>query len=324
MLLTDRNFNTSFYDPAGGGDPVLYQHLFLNNKDYICSIFFASTQMVDEDKTFDFKPFYDKFKESYPNNTIPTKEFLEWFIGFTEGEGSFILAKRGDLSFVITQSTEDVQILNYIKNNLGFGKVIKQSTKGNTHRFVVQDINNLNLICLLFNGNMVFPTRNARFLTFLTAINEKLLKFHLPVIIPRIKTILPTLNDAWISGISDGEGCFTCSLLSNSNAYRIRYILTQKWYSNKSILEYISTLFNQSITSVYPHSAKDVYELRFNGVKNITNLFPYFDKYSLQTKKKESYNKWKILCQRLEKGEHLNNISRKELIDLSKSINKHT
>lgn len=28
MLLTDRNFNTSFYDPAGGGDPILYQHLF--------------------------------------------------------------------------------------------------------------------------------------------------------------------------------------------------------------------------------------------------------------------------------------------------------
>ena len=27
-LLTDRNFNTSFYDPAAGGDPVLYQHLF--------------------------------------------------------------------------------------------------------------------------------------------------------------------------------------------------------------------------------------------------------------------------------------------------------
>ncbi len=28
ILLTDRNFNTSFYDPAAGGDPVLYQHLF--------------------------------------------------------------------------------------------------------------------------------------------------------------------------------------------------------------------------------------------------------------------------------------------------------
>ena len=28
MLLTDRNFNTTFFDPSGGGDPVLYQHLF--------------------------------------------------------------------------------------------------------------------------------------------------------------------------------------------------------------------------------------------------------------------------------------------------------
>ncbi len=28
MLLTDRNFNTSFYNPNGGGDPILYQHLF--------------------------------------------------------------------------------------------------------------------------------------------------------------------------------------------------------------------------------------------------------------------------------------------------------
>jgi heme/copper-type cytochrome/quinol oxidase subunit 1 len=28
MLLFDRNFNTSFFDPIGGGDVVLYQHLF--------------------------------------------------------------------------------------------------------------------------------------------------------------------------------------------------------------------------------------------------------------------------------------------------------
>jgi cytochrome c oxidase subunit 1 len=28
MLLTDRNFNTTFFDPVGGGDPILYQHLF--------------------------------------------------------------------------------------------------------------------------------------------------------------------------------------------------------------------------------------------------------------------------------------------------------
>lgn len=285
MILTDRNFNTSFFEVAGGGDPILYQHLFLKT-DYIC---LSITLAINEKKkSFDFTSFYSKFSEKYPDFKRPNNKFLEWFIGFSEGEGSFILAKRGDLAFVITQSTFDIKILNYIKDTLGFGKVIKQSPKQNTHRFVVQDIKNLYLICLLFNGNMVFPTRKARFLTFLSFFNEKLLKKNLVVITPLHHFVKPSLKDAWISGITDGEGCFTCSILSNSFAFRLRYILTQKWEANKPILEYILNLFNVYLVegSVVPHSVNNVWELRINGVKNCKGLFNYFDQYMLLTKKR--------------------------------------
>jgi len=38
MLLSDRNMNTSFYEPSGGGDLLLYQHIFSNREKRIWCI----------------------------------------------------------------------------------------------------------------------------------------------------------------------------------------------------------------------------------------------------------------------------------------------
>ena len=278
---------------------------------------FYSTRLTSE-KIFDFSDFYTKFSELYPNKIKPNHLFLEWFIGFYEGEGSFILAKRGDLSFVVTQSSSDINVLNYIKDNLCFGKVIVQSNKQKTHRFIVQDTNNLHLICELFNGNMVLPTRYARFISFISFFNERLLKKNIRPLIIKDNCVLPSLNNAWLSGFTDAEGCFTTSILSNSNAYRIRFILTQKWDVNKPILNNILNILSKEIGSVVPHSAPNVWELIINGIKNCKYLLSYFDKYNLQTKKSISYIKWKQSLFKISKGEHLNSALRLKLKCLSK------
>ena len=278
MLLTDRNFNTSFYDPAGGGDPILYQHLFLKDNIYALSI--ASLPLLtpsNSNRSFDFSAFETMYSKLYPHSPKPSKAFLEWLIGFTEGDGSFIVSKRGGLQFVITQSSSDVQVLNYIKTNLGFGKVIQQSKSNNTHRFIVQDVSNILLICLIFNGNMVFFTKNSQFLIFLSAYNNLALRMKLKIINPIISTLLPNPQDNWLAGFTDAEGCFTLSLLSNSKGYRFRFIISQKWEVNKVILQHISTIFG--VGYVRAHSVADNWEYVVNGVKN-TN-----DKHLLYTKK---------------------------------------
>lgn len=76
------------------------------------------------------------------------------FIGFTEGDGSFILNKSGTLEFKITQSYSNVKTLYYIKNQLSFGKVNEQDKNNNTWQFRVRDKNGLLNIINIFNGNI--------------------------------------------------------------------------------------------------------------------------------------------------------------------------
>lgn len=215
--------------------------------------------------TFNFKAFFNKYLEIYPEKPLPNIAFLEWLIGFSEGDASFTLTLRRDIHFVITQSTTDVKILNYIRENLGFGSVYLQSLKQKTHRFIVQDLINLQLICLLFNGNFVLPVRNAKFIIFLASLNEKLIKKNLNIILPSYNLIVPTLQDFWLSGFVDAVGCFSVTMYENNNKFLIRFILVQKWLVNKIVLDHILNLFsnvaNKTVGYVNKHSQENVWEL---------------------------------------------------------------
>lgn len=297
MLLTDRNFNTSFYDPLGGGDPILYQHLFL----------------------FQFLPFKTQWVK-YPKNAglpVPDDKFLSWLVGFTEGDGCFSVNHRKEVSFILIQGVDNVDILHKIKNTLNMGSIIKQGPR--VYRLIVNVREDIRLLILLFNGNIILPSRKSQFHLFLTAFNA--LKRNNEPISYLTSNLKPTLDDLWLLGFTEAEGCFTVSLLSNSTAFRTRYIVTQKGDINLPILSHLITLFNTG--HIEGHSNKDNYSFIVSGLKNINNIYGYFDLNldNFLGIKKLSYLKFKDLNNKLSQGLHLNEDTRKELKLLSILIN---
>ena len=214
------------------------------------------------------------------------QDFLEWFVGFTEGDDSFIISRpkngKKRLFFFLVQ--KDTQALHRIRSTLGFGRIQKH---GNAHRFAVSSKADIDRLINLFNGNLLLNKTNVRFHQWVDVRNELILDQKNQIRVKNQLKISDYLNTGWLAGFISAEGCFNVKIVKPSNSLsglrvRCKFILSQK--DEEKILESIRNSINSGFVSFRREdNSQFLYTLQHMDYINL--VLNYLKRYPLRTKK---------------------------------------
>lgn len=155
--------------------------------------------------------------------------FLKWFVGFTDGEGNFLISlDRGYIRFrfKISMHIDNLEALNIIKSKLNIGNVTIEKDR-NRCSFVVQDFLEIkDVICPIFIEFPLLTSKNLDFQDFYQAVqikNKKNLSFADKEKIISLKNGMNSqreifksisinsqinVSPEWFIGFFEGEGTF--------------------------------------------------------------------------------------------------------------------
>lgn len=242
---------------------------------------------------------------------LPKRNFNNWLAGMTDKHGSFSFSvnkKKNSIwncSFKIAQSTYNLKLLYFIKENLQYGSINKNTGK-NMAEFRIQDRKTLvNVILPVFIMHPLYSRKHFYFLRWVKALeilennkysfnekNEILTKLKLET--PRDTYISPAWektqpSDDWIYGFIEAEASFfitnktgsttSCSQnihsVIDTNA-SIRMVhsfgITQKL--DEIILQFFRKKFH--ISSKVFYTTNHIYKLETSNSRSIRKIQEFF------------------------------------------------
>lgn len=187
---------------------------------------------------------------------IPVDPFNEWLAGLIDGDGCFLISKKGYASLEITIQLRDVRCLNIIKHK--YGGSVKVRANQNHLRYRLHHKKGLLYLISGVNGLIRNPIRMLQ----LAKICEK---YDIPFYYPE-KLIY---NNGWLSGFFDTDG----SVYLNLKSAQVFITAGQK---NKLLLDPLKELYGGN---VYLSKGPDHFKWVVFRKNDIIKLLGYFKLY---------------------------------------------
>ena len=237
-----------------------------------------SVSETTRETSFKFSAFRSYFNTLFKNSDHLSDNWLTWFIGFAEGDGAIQTFEKGKrVRFVLTQKESVILYNIQHKLNIGVVRHFPQGKCGKNndfYRWMVDDPSHILLLAFLFNGNLAVNNRIEQLALWINALNNR---FDYYTIKLNNTPVSISLQDAWLSGFTDAEGCFNISITANSrytlgHFIKMRYLLDKK---DSLILNKICKLFGFGKVTLRS-GTYNVYRYTATGFKPLDNVISYF------------------------------------------------
>lgn len=201
------------------------------------------------------------------NNTTTdsnTLNFNEWLAGLIDGDGYFLLTKKGYVSCEICMDARDKKALYLILHK--YGGSIKSVSGAKAFKYKLRNKKGLLHLINDINGLIRNPIR-------LLQMNKLCNKYEILIKYPKALTY----SNGWLSGFIDSDG----SVYLNEKSGQIFISITQK---NRFLLEPLVSLYGGRIDILSPKIEAFKYVIyRKNELFSLIDN--YFSKYPLKTEK---------------------------------------